>query len=82
MAARPQSGMRRWRQNESRNAGASLVSSVVVWIGSPLLFYMYVAPPMSHACSAFAVALFVVVWLQVRRAGRRGASSRWVSALD
>jgi hypothetical protein len=27
---------------------------------------MYVAPPFSHACSAFAVALFVTVWLHVR----------------
>jgi hypothetical protein len=40
---------------------------VLVWLGTPLLFYMYVAPPMSHACSAFAVALFVAVWLHVRR---------------
>jgi hypothetical protein len=28
---------------------------------------MYAAPPFSHACSAFAVALFVTVWLRVRR---------------
>ena len=41
-------------------------SAMAVWIGTPLLFYMYVAPPMSHATSAFAVALFVVVWLRVR----------------
>ena len=40
----------------------------LVWAGSPLLFYMYVAPPMSHACSAFAVALFVTIWLYVRAA--------------
>ena len=39
---------------------------VAVWLGTPLLFYMYVAPPFSHACSAFAVALFVTVWLRVR----------------
>jgi hypothetical protein len=38
----------------------------LVWIGTPLLFYMYVAPPMSHATSAFTVALFVVIWLRVR----------------
>ena len=38
----------------------------LIWLGTPLLFYMYVAPPMSHACSAFAVALFVTVWLRVR----------------
>ncbi|MEO7275776.1 MAG: hypothetical protein ABIX28_17090 [Vicinamibacterales bacterium] len=46
---------------------SSLFGSLVVWAGSPLLFYMYVAPPMSHACSAFAVALFVTVWLYVRQ---------------
>ena len=27
---------------------------------------MYVAPPFSHACSAFSVAVFVSVWLHVR----------------
>jgi hypothetical protein len=43
-----------------------LAAAIAVWLGTPLLFYMYVAPPMSHACSAFAVALFVYVWLRVR----------------
>ena len=42
-------------------------SGLAVWLGTPLLFYMYVAPPFSHACSAFAVALFVTVWLRVRQ---------------
>lgn len=41
-------------------------SGLAVWLGTPLLFYMYVAPPFSHACSAFAVALFVTVWLKTR----------------
>jgi len=41
-------------------------AGVAVWLGTPLLFYMYVAPPFSHACSAFAVALFTYVWLRVR----------------
>jgi hypothetical protein len=45
----------------------SVVPAVTVWIGTPLLFYMYVAPPFAHATSAFAVALFVTVWLHVRR---------------
>ena len=45
---------------------ATLLAGVIVWIGTPLVFYMYVAPPMSHACSAFAVALFVTIWLHVR----------------
>jgi hypothetical protein len=45
----------------------AVAAGLLVWIGTPLLFYMYVAPPMSHACSAFAVALFVTTWLHVRR---------------
>jgi hypothetical protein len=47
-------------------------AGLLVWFGTPLLFYMYVAPPFSHACSAFAVALFVAVWLRVR--------ARWTPA--
>jgi hypothetical protein len=49
-----------------RLAGLSLSATLAVWLGTPLAFYMYVAPPMSHACSAFAVALFVLAWLRVR----------------
>jgi uncharacterized membrane protein YuzA (DUF378 family) len=51
-----------------RVAGARALSSgLAVWAGTPLLFYMYIAPPFSHACSAFAVALFVTIWLHVRQ---------------
>jgi hypothetical protein len=42
------------------------LSALVVWLGTPLLFYMYIAPPMSHATSAFAVAVFILAWLIVR----------------
>jgi hypothetical protein len=42
------------------------VSVVAAWLGTPLIFYMYVAPPFSHACAAFAVAAFVLAWLRVR----------------
>lgn len=42
-------------------------AALAVWTGTPLLFYMYLAPGFSHACSAFAVAAFVVLWLRVRR---------------
>jgi len=41
-------------------------AGLAVWLGTPLLFYMYIAPPFSHACSAFAVALFTYTWLRVR----------------
>jgi hypothetical protein len=47
-------------------AGWSLPAALVVWLGTPLLFYMYVAPPMSHAPSAFAVSAFVLGWIVVR----------------
>lgn len=50
-----------------RLTGYGIGQALVVWAGTPLLFYMYAAPPYSHACSAFAVALFVTVWLHVRR---------------
>ena len=47
--------------------GPGMLAGVLVLIGTPLLFYMYVSPPYSHACSAFAVAVFVTVWLHVRQ---------------
>jgi len=46
--------------------GRALSSGLAIWAGTPLLFYMYIAPPFSHACSAFAVALFVTIWLKAR----------------
>ncbi len=75
---------RRRRSGCCRRTGASwapraVPSAVLVWIGTPLLFYMYIAPPMSHATSAFAVALFVVIWLRVRDdlvAGRADGARR------
>ena len=39
---------------------------MLIWLSTPLLFYMYVAPGMAHACSAFLIAVFVAVWLRVR----------------
>ena len=46
--------------------GTGRVAALAVCAGTPLIFYMYVAPGFSHACSAFAVAAFVFVWLRVR----------------
>ena len=45
---------------------AQAAPALAVWIGTPLLFYMYAAPPFAHAVSAFAVAAFVTTWLSVR----------------
>ncbi|MGH8639508.1 MAG: hypothetical protein ACREUZ_20425, partial [Burkholderiales bacterium] len=50
---------RRW-------TGAGHGPAVVIWLGTPLLFYMYLAAGMAHAVSAFAVALMFTVWLKVR----------------
>jgi len=49
-----------------RLTGPGLLPGLAVWFGTPLLFYMYAAPAFAHACSAFAVALFVSIWLHVR----------------
>jgi hypothetical protein len=51
----------------ARRLGASgTLAAIIVGLGTPLVFYMYVAPGMAHATSAFAVALFVYVWLRAR----------------
>jgi hypothetical protein len=49
-----------------RLTGGGFPAAVAVWFGTPLLFYMYVTPLFAHACSAFAVALFLWVWMRVR----------------
>ncbi|MBI3264850.1 MAG: hypothetical protein HYZ58_17130 [Acidobacteria bacterium] len=51
---------------------APFLAVVIVWIGTPLVFYMYVTPPMAHATSAFTVALFVLAWLKARERWRVG----------
>jgi hypothetical protein len=50
----------------------SAAALAAVCFGTPLVFYMYVAPGFSHANSAFAVAAFVLVWLHVRRSWSTG----------
>ncbi|MDA1305971.1 MAG: hypothetical protein O2917_01750 [Acidobacteria bacterium] len=49
-----------------RVVGRGLAPALAVGAGTPLIFYMFVAPPFSHACATFAVALFLWVWLHVR----------------
>src|SRR5689334_6903752 len=47
-------------------AGWAPAAALATFAGTPIVFYMYVMPHMSHACSAFAVALFLWTWLRVR----------------
>ena len=35
---------------------------LAVWFASPVVFYLYITPAMSHANSLFAVALFLWLW--------------------
>src|SRR4029453_18165030 len=69
---------------------AAFWATVIIWLGTNLLFYMYVTPPMSHAASFFAAALFLWLWLRAETlagafgiglAGGLLASVRWQDAL-
>jgi hypothetical protein len=46
-----------------------------VWLGTPVLYYMTLAPGFSHAASLFAVALTVWLWLRARE---RDALASWI----
>jgi hypothetical protein len=64
-----------------RVVGRGWLAAIVVWIGTPLVYYMYVTPPFSHATSAFAVTLFLFVWLRVRETwSARGVALLGVTA--
>jgi hypothetical protein len=57
---------------------AATMSVVGLWLGTPLLYYMTLAPAFSHAPGVFAVAL--LVWLSLRAAGRPDAPlGAWVA---
>ena len=49
-----------------RLLGDGLAAALAIAVGTPLVFYAYVAPGFGHATSAFSVALFVWTWLRVR----------------
>ena len=53
-----------------RLVGRGLGASLAIAIGTPLIFYMYIAPPMAHANSAFAVSLFIWIWIRARERWR------------
>ena len=56
--------------------GRGLGAALAVLAGSPLLFYMYVAPPFSHACATFAVTVCLWTWLRVRETWTLGGVVR------
>ena len=52
----------------------SLLSAIAVWLASPLVFYQYHQPLMSHANDAWLWALFVLVWWDARQHNYRPTS--------
>jgi len=53
----------------ARRYAADSVAALAVttiWFASPLVFYMYSSPMMSHAVDVFACSLFVWVWQRTR----------------
>ena len=55
------------------DAEASFLAVVCLWWATPVAYYMYVAPGMSHAASLFAVALFFTLWPWAQS----GTAGRW-----
>lgn len=49
------------------NVRVSLLATLAIWFSSPLVFYMYSHPLMSHADDAFACALLLFTWQHTRK---------------
>lgn len=45
---------------------AATWTTAALWFGTPVLYYMTLAPGFSHACSLFAVALLFWLWIRSR----------------
>jgi len=46
---------------------SATLAAATVWLASPLVFYMFAHPSMSHANDAFINAFFVWMWLRTRQ---------------
>jgi len=63
------------------SSSTSVLGTAAVWLSSPLIFYMYSHPAMSHANDAFVYALFILVWYKTRsHQAWRGAALRGAAA--
>lgn len=45
---------------------AAFWASLIIWLGTPALFYSHLAPTYAHATSWFAVAAFLTLWYGTR----------------
>jgi hypothetical protein len=55
-------------------AAAATLAVATLWLGTPVLYYMTLAPAFSHAASLFMVALVLWLWLRARS---RPAAPPW-----
>lgn len=53
------------------------VAVVALWWATPVAYYMYVAPGMSHAASLFTVAVFFSLWPWVMKSPTAGRWAVW-----
>jgi tetratricopeptide (TPR) repeat protein len=56
--------------------GVSLLTTLMIWAASPLIYYTFIRQRLAHAVEFFLSALFIWVWLN-----NRESSSRWKHAL-
>ena len=59
------------------SAQTAALSVAGVWLATPVLYYLTLAPAFSHACSLFAVSLLVWLWLRARAGGEAGKLADW-----
>jgi hypothetical protein len=55
---------------------ASSLAIAALWLGTPVLYYLTLAPAFSHGCALFAVSL--TLWLWLRAVRRDGSPADWV----
>ena len=45
---------------------SSALATIWIWLASSVIYYIIAEPSMAHACSLFATALFVALWIEFR----------------
>lgn len=57
---------------------AATLTTLALWLGTPVVYYMTLAPGFSHAASLLAVTLTLWLWLRAREKGERARLRDWV----
>jgi hypothetical protein len=55
-----------WLARQITGRVAAFWASLIIWLGTPALFYSHLAPTYAHATSWFAVSAFLCVWYCTR----------------